>query len=269
MRSPAVAGSFYPSDPEELRALVKHCFATGPGFPGECRNERKIAAVLAPHAGINISGPCAAYSFKALAEDGKPEAYIVIGPDHYGIPYEAVMCSEDYLTPLGPVHVHQELAAKLRELIPDDVRAHSREHSIEVECPFLQFIDPGAQIVPIIMSRQSRSMAERLAGAVKAACKGHDVVIVASSDLVHYVPKDYADRADAAFLKCVAAQDLSGIYGLVMRERLSVCGYGPIATALLATAPSRVEVIRQTDSYEAIRHDRDAVVGYGSAVMYR
>ncbi|MDD2626479.1 MAG: AmmeMemoRadiSam system protein B [Candidatus Methanomethylophilus sp.] len=264
-----MAGSFYPSDREELRALVKQCFVTGPGLPGACRNERKIAAVLVPHAGIGVSGSCAAYSFKSLAEDGRPEAYIVIGPDHYGIPYETVMCSEDYLTPLGPVHVHQDIARKLRELIPDDVRAHSREHSIEVECPFLQFIDSKAQIVPIIMSRQSRNMAERLAGIVKAACKGRDVVVVASSDLVHYVPKDYADKADAAFLKCVAEQNIGGIYDLVMRDRLSVCGYGPISTALMATVPSKVDILDQTDSYETIHYDRTAVVGYGSAVMYK
>lgn len=269
MRSPAVAGSFYPSEKDDLLAQIRDCFAGGPGLPGPSRNERRLAAVLCPHAGYACSGSCAAYSFKALAEDGRPEAYIIIGPDHYGIPYETVMCSDEYVTPLGPCRIHQEIAAKLRELIPDDVRAHSREHSVEVEVPFLQYIDPEARIVPIIMSRQSRNMAERLAEAVKAACKGHDVVIIASSDLVHYVPKPYADRADAAFLDCVACQDLDGIYGLVQRERLSVCGYGPIATALLATRPGRVAVLKQTDSFETIGYDRDAVVGYGAAAMYK
>ena len=86
MRSPAVAGSFYPSDPSELRASVARCFRSGPGEPGECTGKRSISAVLAPHAGYECSGMCAAHAFKALAEDGRPDAYIVIGPDHYGVP---------------------------------------------------------------------------------------------------------------------------------------------------------------------------------------
>ena len=178
------------------------------------------------------------------------------------------MCSEEYVTPFGRCEVHEDIAMRLRELIPDDVRAHTREHSVEVEVPFIQYIDPKAKIVPIIMGRQSMRSAERLAQSVKAACSGHDVVIIASSDLVHYVPKPYADEMDSMFMDAVASGDVSSVYRLVEKERLSVCGYGPIAVAMMLSG-GRIEVLDRTDSFESIGYDRNSVVGYGSAVMYK
>ncbi|WP_400208161.1 AmmeMemoRadiSam system protein B [Methanomethylophilus alvi] len=268
MRIPAVAGTFYPSDPTLLRSQISQCFREGPGEPCVCSGRRAVSAVLSPHAGYLCSGTCAAYSFRSIAEDGLPEAYIVIGPDHYGVPYESVMCSEEYVTPFGRCEVHEDIAMRLRELIPDDVRAHTREHSVEVEVPFIQYIDPKAKIVPIIMGRQSMRSAERLAQSVKAACSGHDVVIIASSDLVHYVPKPYADEMDSMFMDAVASGDVSSVYRLVEKERLSVCGYGPIAVAMMLSG-GRIEVLDRTDSFESIGYDRNSVVGYGSAVMYK
>ena len=269
MRSPAVAGSFYPSDPSELRASVARCFRSGPGEPGECTGKRSISAVLAPHAGYECSGMCAAHAFKALAEDGRPDAYIVIGPDHYGVPYESVMCSDDYLTPMGRVPVHKDIAMRLRELIPDDPRAHLREHSVEVEMPFIQYIDPGAQVVPVIMSRQNPGAAERLAQSIRTACAGYDVVIVASSDLVHYVPHSYAESADADFLRAVASGNPDAVFDIVRRESLTVCGYGPIAVAMMLSAPGRISIFDSTDSSVTLGMGAGNCVGYGSAVMYK
>ncbi|AGI47184.1 putative dioxygenase [Thermoplasmatales archaeon BRNA1] len=264
-----MADRFYPSQEGVLRNQIIQCFRMGPGEPKECSNKRSISAVVVPHAGYQCSGSCAAYAFKEIAEDGLPDAYVVIGPDHYGVPYEFVMSSEDYWTPFGPCMVDQGIASKLREYIPDDPRAHTREHSIEVELPFLKYIDPKAKIVPIIMGRQSRSSAERLAQAIKMATIGKDVIIIASSDLCHYVPKSYADTADAGFLGFVRNGDVDGMYRDVMSNNLSVCGYGPIATAMLATGMGRTEILKQTDSFEALNFGRDSVVGYGSAVKYK
>ena len=233
MRVPAVSGSFYPADAGILRDQIRRCFIGGPGEPGECTGRRSISAVVAPHAGYVYSGICAAHSFKAIAEDGLPDAYVVIGPDHHGVPYDLVTSSEDYCTPLGPVKVHQQILARLREYIPDDSRAHVREHSIEVELPFLQYIDKAPAIVPVIMGRRDMQTAERLARALKMACEGYDVVIIASSDLVHYMPKAMADRLDSHFLNAVASGNVASVYDEVRRNNLSVCGYGPIATAML------------------------------------
>lgn len=268
MRVPAVAGTFYPSDPVSLRSQISQCFREGPGEPGAVAGGRRIAAVVSPHAGYGFSGRCAAYSFKALAEDGRPEAYVVVGPDHYGVPYESVMCSDGYMTPLGRCDVHPDIARRLREMIPDDCRAHFREHSVEVEIPFIQYIDPAAKVIPVIMGRQNRQSAERLADAIRAACAGHDVAVVASSDLVHYVPKPYADEMDARFMGAVASGDVSAVYETVEGENLSVCGYGPVAVAMMFSG-GRKEVLNITDSSEPTGRGSGSVVGYGSAVMYK
>ena len=269
MRVPAVSGSFYPAEEGVLRNQLRRCFASGPGEPRESSGKRSISAVIAPHAGYAFSGSCAAHSFKAIAEGGLPDAYIVIGPDHHGVPYDAVTSSEDFFTPMGPVPVHQQIVSRLREFIPDDPRAHVREHSIEVELPFLQYIDRNPKIVPVIMGRQDMQTAERLAKALKFACQGYDVVVVASSDLVHYMPKAVADELDSHFLNAVASGNVASVYEEVRRNNLTVCGYGPIATAMLMSEPCRVKLLNQTDSFEAMRYDRNAVVGYGSAVIYR
>ena len=269
MRVPAVSGSFYPSDAGALSEQMRRCFVQGPGEPGECSGKRSISAVVVPHAGFMYSGTCAAYAYKAIAEDGLPEAYIVIGPDHHGVPYDAVMSTEDFCTPLGPCPIHKEIAYRLREFIPDDSRAHVREHSIEVELPFIQHIDRQPRIVPIIMGRQDVRTAERVANAIRIACAGRDVVVVASSDLVHYVPKEVAERADSHFLNAVASGNAAAVYDEVRRNNLSVCGYGPIMAAMMLSTPGRIEVLNKTDSFESAGYDRNAVVGYGSVAMYR
>ncbi|MCQ2070964.1 MAG: AmmeMemoRadiSam system protein B [archaeon] len=268
MRVPAVAGTFYPSEADILKTAIENSFRAGPGAPKRAEGRRRISALVAPHAGYCYSGSCAAYTYKALAEDGLPEAYIVIGPDHVGVPYEFVMSSEDFYTPLGPCRVHQEIAMKLRQLIPDDPRAHVREHSIEVQLPFLQYIDPNPKVIPIIMGRQNKQSAERLANAIRTACAGHDVVVIASSDLVHYAPKSLADTADREFLAAVASGNVDEVYDIVRRNNLTVCGYGPIATAMLASNSIPGTVLRQTDSSEC-SGDKESVVGYGSVAFYR
>lgn len=269
MRVPAVSGSFYPAEASLLRNQLRDCFIKGPGEPGISTGKRSISAVIVPHAGYDYSGICAAYPFKAIAEDGLPEAYVIIGPDHIGVPYDAVMSTEDYCTPLGPCPIHKEIAYRLREFIPDDYHAHMREHSIEVELPFVQSIDPAPHIVPIIMGRQDYRTAKRISDALKIACAGHDVVVIASSDLVHYVPKAYADTADARFLDAVASGNPEAVFEEVRANGLSVCGYGPIAAAMMYSGPGPIRVLNRTDSFEATHFDSNSVVGYGSAVIYK
>lgn len=258
-------------DKNELLASIRSCFMhpLGPGLPGETVGGRRIAAAVCPHAGYMASGMNAAHSFKAIAEDGLPEAYVIIGPDHYGVPYQSVMCGEEYLTPLGPCKIHEGIAARLRRDIPDDPGAHMKEHSIEVQVPFLQFIDPDPRIVPVIMGRQDMASAGKLAEQIRAACEGYDAVIIASSDLAHYVPKDVAAKQNAAVLDRLAAGDIEGMYREIMSKKISACGYGPMAAAYKATDPERVEILKYSDSWDSLHYDINAVVGYASAIMTR
>lgn len=238
-------------------------------MPGPEGSDRKIVAAVAPHAGYMASGMNAAHTFKKIKEDGLPEVYVIIGPDHQGVPYDFVMCSDEYLTPLGACKIETEMASELREFIPDDPRAHMREHSVEVQVPFIQYIDPDPHIIPIILSRQDLRTVRILADILSEACKGRDTVIIASSDMSHYVPKKKAASDDALILERIKALDAEGVVRTVRENRISACGFGPISAAMMASAPSEAEVLKYSDSYDALGGSPAEVVGYASVAMYR
>ena len=236
-------------------------------MPGQEGNERNIIAAVAPHAGYRASGMNAAHVYKAIKENGLPDAYVIIGPDHYGVPYRTVMCSDPYVTPLGVCEIHEEIAERLRKTIPDDPKAHRMEHSVEVQAPFIQYIDPAPKIVPIIMRDQREENAKELAVRIKDACNGFNVIVIASSDLSHYIPKKEAEHVDSLFLKQVLAKDIDGMYETLRNNRMSVCGYGPIAAAAILSEKARSEMLCHTDSFDSLGTDDSAVVGYSSIVF--
>ncbi len=270
MRSPAVAGRFYPSDADGLGSAIRGCFThpLGPGMPSERGDSRSIRGIMVPHAGYMCSGMAAAHAFKAVAEDGAPETYVVIGPDHHGTSFgRNVLSSEDFLTPFGACRTDKEICEALSDSIPDVPEAHAYEHSIEVELPFIQWIDPSSMIVPVMMGDQSIGSARRLAGLLKDACEGKDVVVVASSDMSHYIPKGDAARLDGMVLEKVAAMDAEGMHSAVHRNRVSMCGCGPVATAMMLCEGARAEDVFHMDSFDSLGIDPGSVVGYASAVF--
>lgn len=269
MRLPAVSGRFYPSDAVSLRASIGACFDSplASGRPGPSSDRRSIRGAVAPHAGYMASGANAANAFRLLAEDGHPDAYVVIGPDHHGMCPVNTLCSEPFLTPFGPCPVHEEICSKLSRSVPDIPEAHRYEHSIEVEVPFLQYIDPDARIVPIMMSDQSPEAAVVLAENLKEACDGYDVVFLASTDLSHYIPKAEAERLDLMVLEQVRRMDWQGLYRVVAKNRISMCGYGPTAVAMMLCEGCTPTDIKHTDSYDSLGLDPGSVVGYGTAVF--
>jgi AmmeMemoRadiSam system protein B len=271
MRYPAVSGRFYPADKDGLLENIEECFLheLGPGLPEGLGSKREIAAAVSPHAGYMASGMNAAHVFKKIAEDGLPEAYIVIGPDHVGIPYKAVACNEPFLTPLGMCKIHEGIISNLKDKVPVNCEAHKYEHSIEVQIPFIQFIDKDPKIVPIIMGDQSKTAAEKLANSIKEACKGIDVIVIASSDMAHYIPKKEANRLNSMVLEMIEKKDVDGMYSVIEKNKISVCGYGPMAAAMLAAEPSRIEILKYSDSWDSLEYDVRSVVGYGSALMYK
>jgi len=236
-------------------------------MPSGCRNERKITSMIAPHAGYKASGMNAAYAYKELSEDGLPDIYVVIGPDHHGIPYDMAVCGEPYVTPLGTCKVNEEIIKELRKAMPDDVRSHRYEHSVEVQIPFIQYIDPDPCVIPIIMSDQSQESAEYLSEAIEEACDGHDHVVIASSDLSHYVSKDQARSEAADVIKNVCARNVKGLYDIISERRITTCGYGPMAVAML-TESSSSELLKYSDSSDPLGMSNE-VVGYVSVAFRR
>lgn len=262
------AGRFYPDDRDGLIGLVEECFAhpLGPGAsPPERHRNRKVRGIVVPHAGMPVSGPIAAHSFRALEEGGHRDAYIVIGPDHYGQPYDLVTCSDSFLTPMGECRTCSEIVDRLRKHMPDSRLAHSREHSIEVILPFLQHIDPDAEIVPIIMGDQSMESAKILADLLRESIGSLDVTIIASSDLMHYVPCETERMLDSEFISAVSELDVPAMYDAIRRNRMTVCGYGPIAAAIMASGADCAEILMHGNSWDTIHRDRESVVGYMAA----
>lgn len=269
MRYPAVAGKFYPADKSALKESISGCFRheLGPGEIGSSDDKRTIKGVLVPHAGYSCSGMNAAHAYRKIAEDGLPDAYVIIGPDHYGIPFDSALCDEPYLTPFGECDVDLRIIDKLSEDIPVVAEAHRFEHSIEVEVPFIQYIDPNAKIVPLIMSDQSIESAKRIGRLVREACKGMDVIVIASSDMSHYVPKPIASVNDHALIDRICSMDINGIYD-VIRSGVTACGYGPISAMIEAISPANGKLLCYSDSYDALNYQKESVVGYASAIFY-
>ena len=270
MRLPAVAGRFYPADPDDLRDMIGWCFShpLGPGKPGDVGSDRRISGIMSPHAGYVCSGMTAAHAYRALKEDGLPDLYVIIGPDHYGTAMgRTVICSEDFSTPLGVCRSDREVCSRLSEVFADDPRAHAREHAVEVQVPFIQYIDPDPSIVAVSMGDQSLRAAAELASVLREACSDRDAVVIASTDMSHYIPKEEAGRLDGMVLDRVAAMDMEGMYRTVYGNRVSMCGYGPTATAMLWSEGAEARVLRHTDSYDSLGMDSGAVVGYASAVF--
>lgn len=270
MRPPAVAGRFYPGDAEDLRDMIEWCFdhPLGPGRPGDVDGSRRIVSAMAPHAGYVCSGMTAARTYRAIAEDGLPDLYVVVGPDHYGTAMgRTVLCSDDFMTPLGVCRSDREVCSKLAERFPDSPRAHAREHAVEVQLPFIQYIDPDPSIVAITMGDQSPRSAAELADALREACAGRDAIVIASTDMSHYILKEEASRLDGMVLDRVADMDVPGMYRTVYENRVSMCGYGPTAVAMLFAGDGRARMLGHTDSYDSLGIDPGAVVGYSSAVF--
>lgn len=278
IRQPAVAGYFYESDKDSLKKRITWCYAhkLGPGqIPGEIGDKRSLYALISPHAGYVYSGPVAAHSYHKLAEDGIPETVIILCPNHTGMGSGlATMTEGSWLTPLGDVEIDGELARALVQnypLLDDDPSAHIKEHSCEVQLPFLQEISPDFKLVPICMMMQDLQTAQELGHAIAetAARLERDVVVIASTDFTHYQPHDVAKAQDEKVLEFIASLDEEGMVREIQKSNITMCGYGPVAAAITASKAmgARVaDILKYATSGEA-SGDYSSVVGYGSAVF--
>lgn len=271
MREPAVAGQFYPENPDDLKRTIEQSFLhpLGPGkvpLLSEVRLGRIVGGIV-PHAGYIYSGPVAAHFYSALAQDGFPETFIIIGPNHTGIGSMVSLYLDDFKTPLGIVRVDRELGKKLRKDIVDlDPSAHIYEHSVEVQLPFLQFFKKDIKFVPIVMMAQDYEFAYALSGIIKDAIDDRDVIVIASSDFSHYVPKRSAYERDSYAIKTILEKNIKEFYNSLEKYDISICGYGPIATMLMATN-GRPELLKYATSGDVF--PMNDVVGYASFKVER
>jgi AmmeMemoRadiSam system protein B len=280
VRKPAVAGSFYPAGKAELIEAIEGSYLhkLGPGrLPyQEEGSDPELKACVCPHAGYVYSGPVAAHSFLDISRAKTPELVVIVGPNHYGLGGGVATYGEgEWETPLGKVQVDQDASKRITELcgfVVTDPEAHRKEHSVEVQLPFLQHLYGGKfSFLPISLAFQekgiARDLGKGLAQLLKEAGEA-DVssVLIASSDLTHYEPASQAREKDTALLKHVQRLDLDAFYTTLERRNITACGYGAIATVieacrLLGLDRGRVNAYATSGD---VTGDDEAVVGYPS-----
>jgi AmmeMemoRadiSam system protein B len=267
MRAPAVAGKFYPSREDETLDMIGRLFESSLGEIPDLNVEgkRRIRGAVVPHAGYVYSGPVAAHAYAAMAKDGFPETFVIIGPNHHALGAPVAVSTEDFLTPLGPMRIDRDIAESLNGIIVNDPLSHRYEHSIEVQIPFIQFFSEEARIVPIVMAAQVFETAREVADELRKAIRGRDVIIIASSDFSHYIPASEAKKQDEAVIHKILSMDAEGVYDTVIRRDVSMCGYGPVMVSMLASGASHAELLRYGTSGD-VTPMRD-VVGYASLIL--
>ncbi len=279
VRRPYVAGSFYPREPQRLRSEIEESFIhkLGPGcLPVKGDRSRTITAIVCPHAGYVYSGHVAAFSYLALSEEKAPDTAVILCPNHTGLGSAVSLMGEGaWETPLGRVKIDAELSRaifKASGMIDLDESAHQYEHSIEVQLPFLQYIYGSAvSIVPICMGLQDIETSRNIGEAIAEAAKGRNAVIIASTDMTHQESAQSASRKDHEVLAAIEKLDEEGVQDAVSRNRMTMCGYGPVSAAIVASklqGADRAEILSYHTSGD-ITGDMGAVVGYASAKITR
>ncbi len=267
LRHPAVAGRFYPRDPEDLRAEVLRYTSLKP----QEKPQRAFGCIV-PHAGYMYSGHVAGAVFARLEI---PECCIVLCPNHTGMGRAlAVMSQGEWETSLGRVPVDGALAKALINncpLLEEDSAAHHSEHAIEVELPFLQTLQPGLRIVPIALGTQHFESLEQLGLALGEVidAEKRPILIVASSDMNHYESDAVTRVKDAKAIERILAFDARGLHEVVTQQDVSMCGFGPAIVAITAAkrlGAQSAELVKYATSGD-ISGDRDLVVGYAGVLF--
>lgn len=270
---PVVAGKFYPERRQELVDKIEDCYTHqfGPGELPEVAEENLSSPVglIAPHAGYPYSGPVAAHAFGWAAELGRPDVTVIIGTNHSGVGSAASLISEGkWTTPLGEVEFDSELAEEFLEssdLLEEDSTSFNREHSIEVQLPFLQHLwGNEIPVVPICLKDQG----EEVAADVAAALSQHlpkGALIISSTDFTHYETQEIAEEKDEKAMESIMDRKVGDFYEAVRKHEISICGYGTVGVLLnfaleQELTPTR---LKYATSGEIAGYGRE-VVGYGA-----
>jgi len=267
VRKAAVAGTWYPGTPDKLAGEVDRYLALAePAWEGS------IAALVAPHAGLRYSGPVAAYAYK-LIEGRRYDVAVLVGPSHHvGFDGVAVCFKGVFETPLGAVPIAERYAdaiAKAAPSVREHPTAHVREHSLEMQLPFLQRVLPDTPIVPLLMGYQTRETIGELAAGLSSALSGRTALLVASTDLSHYHDAVTAARLDGRVIGHVTAFDSEGLLDALDAFPHHACGGGPtvaVMRAARALGAERAGVLKYADSGD-VSGDKDVVVGYLAAAF--
>lgn len=269
-RPAAVADQFYPGNPDTLKFSVKTFFKNVP----EPNVSGEMIGIITPHAGYIFSGLVAASAYKILL--GKSyDTVIIVGANHYdNFQGASIYPGDGYETPLGIVHVNKELAKSLaldEKLINLDRRGHGgREHSIEVQLPFLQSALNDFQIVPINIGTPDLTTCSALGRKIAEVCADKNILLIASSDLSHYHSYEDAVRMDTELIRSIREYDYMMTYQNIVSRKWEACGFGAITTVMLASqwlGANQIQITKYANSGDVPGMDRSGVVGYVGAIL--
>ena len=265
VRRAAVAGLFYSGSARALRPEVEDLLP---------RPEEKVGAigVVVPHAGYLYSGGVAGAVYARVSA---PDGCVIIGPNHTGLGAgAAIMTSGSWETPLGEVTIDSDLAQAIlsrSRVLEEDDRAHRKEHSIEVQLPLLQVQFPEVAFVPICLLSHEYGVCRDVGQAVAEAIQisGKRTLLIASTDLSHYISQEMAERKDRMAIEAMVDLDPERLHATVLRERISMCGFHPTTAMLIAAkkfGARRAELIRYATSGDVTKN-YGSVVGYAGLII--
>lgn len=265
VRHPAVAGRFYPGNASELASDVRSYLDAG-------RQKRPAMACIVPHAGYMYSGHVAGAVYAAL---DLPRTFLILGPNHTGLGQPlAIMSQGAWATPLGTAKIETSLAESLLRhfpLLTQDADAHRLEHAIEVQLPFLQVLRPDFSFVPITVGTLQLDILMSLGTAIAEVLRHtpEPVLLVTSSDMNHYENDAVTRMKDQKALDRILALDPEGLFAVVKKEQISMCGIAPTIAMLAAVkqaGATSAELVKYATSGD-ISGDRNMVVGYAGIVV--
>ncbi len=265
IRNPVVAGQFYPGAASQLKAMIEQ-------LVDEKAAKEEAIGLVSPHAGYIYSGPVAG---AVLSRINVKDTFVIIGPNHTGLGKPlSIMTEGTWLTPLGEVEIGSELGKKILSIsnhLQEDHIAHLREHSLEVQLPFLQYFKSDIKIVPITLAYSTGSIykeiGKELAQAIKELNK--EVVIVASSDMTHYEPQEIAQKKDNQAIEAILDLNEGELLRRVEELNISMCGYAPVVSLISAAkelGATGAELVRYQTSGDT-SGDYSSVVGYAGIII--
>lgn len=277
IRSPNFAGIFYPSKKQELLDSLSFCFDYsnfGPKDKIDKSVKKRIYGLVVPHAAYVFSGGIAAQAYYEIL-DVDIDTFILIGPDHNGIGSEiSILVDGLWKTPLGTVEINNTISEKIMKNSLNtsiDINAHTHEHSLEVQIPFLQYRRKNTfRIVPILMKDQNIDTSIALGKSVFESIKDTNAMIISTSDLTHYEPYEIAYDKDLEMIKKIENLSIEPFYDYIRDVNISLCGKGPIAVlmkiAQLHGAQKGI-LLKYSTSGDVEPDFKNTVVGYSSIAL--
>ena len=272
VRKAAVTGSWYPGTASALAdAVDRHLARASREGRDETADPIELVAIIAPHAGLTYSGPVAAHAYRLLRNRSFDLA-VLVGPSHFiGFDGVAAPAAAGFETPFGVTAVDVDVVKALIRtgVVSERAEAHAREHSLEMQLPFLARVAPDVPIVPLVMGHQTSETATALADAMASVLRARSALLVASTDLSHYRDAATATRLDGVVIDHVRRFDTDGLQRALDRQPEHACGGGPtvaVMRAARALGARDAAVLAYGDSGD-VSGDKSQVVGYMAAAM--